>query len=121
MVPKSIDEAVIDFSRVQATTKRSVEDIGREIKERMKKEIGEWIRCNVGIGTNRFLAKLAASLHKPDGLDVITHENLRKVYAAIPLLDLCGINVRHQARLQAAGIFTPLQFLDAPLDLHPCG
>jgi nucleotidyltransferase/DNA polymerase involved in DNA repair len=44
------------------------------------------------------LAKLAASLHKPDGLDVITHENLEAVYSSVELLDLCGINTRYQAR-----------------------
>jgi len=110
--PKSIDEAVIDFAGTP-TLKRGLAEVGREIKKRVKDEIGEWMTCNVGIGTNRFLAKTAASLHKPDGLDVVTHENLEATYAGLELLDLCGINVRYQARLNAAGIFTPLEFLAA--------
>ena len=73
------------------------------------------MKCNVGIGTNRFLAKTAASLHKPDGLDVITHKNLEEVYNSLKLTDLCGINTRFEARLNAYGIFTPLQFFHAPL------
>ncbi len=114
VTPKSIDEAVIDFSGTQAL-KRGLVEIGKEIKYRMKKEIGEWLLCNVGIGTNRFLAKLAASLHKPDGLDKITHGNLKEIYASRTLKDLCGINTRYEARLNTAGIFTPLDFLNAPL------
>jgi len=86
-----------------------------EIKRRMREEIGEWISCNVGIGTNRFLAKTAAALHKPDGLDVISSNNVRRIYEKLDLLDLCGINTKFQARLNAYGIFTPVQFLEADL------
>lgn len=113
VIPKSIDELVINFSKVKDYHKKSLADIGREIKTRFRKEIGEWISCNVGIATNRFLAKLASSLHKPDGLDIIDYKNLKTVYRSLVLTDLNGINVRYQARLNAAGIFTPLDFLAA--------
>ncbi|MDT4835176.1 DNA polymerase IV 1 [compost metagenome] len=111
---KSIDEGVIDFH--QATDKmrqRPLEDIGYEIKQRLKDEIGCAMRCNVGIATNRFLAKTAAGLHKPDGLDVITHDNLRATLETLKLTDLTGIAGRNEHRLNAVGIYTPLQFLDA--------
>jgi len=112
--PKSIDEVVMDFGPMEYTLKRSLVDIATEIKERLKAEIGEWISASVGIGTNRFLAKTGASLHKPNGLDVITHENIKEIYSQMSLTDLCGINTRFEARLNTYGIFTPLQFLDAP-------
>ncbi len=111
---KSIDEGVIDFH--QATERmrlRSLEEIGYEIKQRLKDEIGCAMRCNVGIATNRFLAKTAAGLHKPDGLDVITHENLRDTLETLKLTGLTGIAGRNEHRLNAVGIYTPLQFLDA--------
>lgn len=115
---KSIDEGVIDFHGTRAhINRRPLEEIGHEIKERLREDVGCWMRCNIGIAPNRFLAKLAASLHKPDGLDVITHHNLRQVLAGLELTDLHGIAYRNQARLNAAGIFTPLQFLDAPSEL----
>lgn len=111
---KSIDEGVIDFSETtDAIAGRNVVDIGYEIKQRLKDEIGCWMRCNVGISTNRFLAKMAASLHKPDGLDVITHENLREVFADLELEDLTGIAHQNRHRLEQVGIYTPLEFLDA--------
>jgi DNA polymerase IV len=74
------------------------------------------MRCSIGVGTNRFLAKQAASLHKPDGLDIIDHTNVLDVYKRLSLLDLSGINTRYQARLNASGIFTPMEFYQASLE-----
>ncbi len=116
VTPKSIDEAVIDFTGVE-NLKPDLVRIAREIKQRMRDEIGEWIVCSIGISTNMFLAKLAASLHKPDGLDIIDHSNLLKVYEQVGLLDLCGINTRFQARLNIHGIFTPIDFFHASQDI----
>lgn len=114
VTPKSVDEFVVDFRGSPAVRNgKSLIEIGYQIKQDIKQALGDYVTVNVGIGTNRFLAKLAAGLHKPDGLDVITGETLRDTYAALGLTDLPGINVRYQARLNAAGIFTPLQFLDA--------
>ncbi|MCQ2570753.1 MAG: DNA polymerase IV [Candidatus Saccharibacteria bacterium] len=114
VVMKSIDEGVIDLTRApKHIYERDRFELGLEIKQRLKDEIGCYMRCNVGIASNRFLAKLAGELHKPDGLDEITEENQRAVFATLKLTDLPGINVRMEARLNAVGIFTPLQFLDA--------
>lgn len=117
---KSIDEGVIDFADSPASLRaRDMVALGHEIKQRLRAEIGCWMRCNIGIATNRFLAKTAAGLHKPDGLDVITHENLRDVLAGLELQDLTGIARRNEHRLNAVGIYTPLEMLDAsPAVLH---
>lgn len=112
---KSIDEGLIDFTDTREhINNRSLEDIGHEIKQRLRDEVGCWMKCNIGIGPNRFLAKTAASLHKPDGLDVITHKNLREVYKTLELTDLTGIAEHFEARLNAVGIMNPIDFLDAP-------
>jgi DNA polymerase-4 len=95
---------------------RSLPDIGQEIKRRFRREIGEWMVCSIGISTNRFLAKLAASLKKPDGLETIDHTNVLSVYNHVSLLDLNGINTRYEARLNASGIFTPMEFYEASLE-----
>lgn len=115
---KSIDEGIIDFHGTRANVnRRPLTVIGHEIKQRLRDEVGSWMKCNIGIAPNRFLAKTAASLHKPDGLDVITHKNLRQTLSSLELTDLTGIAARNQARLNTAGIYTPLQFLDAPSDV----
>lgn len=115
VTPKSIDEAVLDFTSLSDLYPQGLISVGKEIKLRMRREIGEWISCNVGIGPNKFLAKTAASLHKPDGLDVIDHRNLETVYKSMKLIDLCGINVRYQTRLNRWGIYTPSQFMYTPI------
>lgn len=114
VAPRSIDEFVVDFHGSEAIRQgRSLESIGYEIKERIKESLGEYVTVNVGIGTNRFLAKLAAGLHKPDGLDVITPDNIIDIYKTIDLTDLPGINRRFKARLQAAGIGDPYDMYQA--------
>src|SRR5437764_349838 len=60
VTPKSIDEVVLDLTDTLDLYKGSILDLGREIKKRIRKEIGEWLQCSIGISTNRFLAKLAA-------------------------------------------------------------
>ncbi|OYX43915.1 hypothetical protein B7Y94_00650 [Candidatus Saccharibacteria bacterium 32-49-12] len=111
---KSIDEGVIDFNYATAAMlERDLVEIGQEIKQRLRDEIGVWMRCNVGIATNRFLAKTAAGLNKPDGLDVITADNLELVMNQLKLTDLTGIAKRNQRRLNSVGIYTPLEFIAA--------
>ena len=110
---KSIDEGVIDFHNTTAEMQgRDLVEIGLEIKQRLKDEIGVWMRCNIGIATNRFLAKTAAGLHKPDGLDVITPANIHEVLGSMKMTDLTGIAHRNEKRLNSVGIFTPLEFLN---------
>jgi DNA polymerase-4 len=112
---KSIDEGIIDFHGMEPVLNgRTLEDIGYEIKQRVKDEIGDWMKINVGIGINRFLAKEAAGWHKPDGLDKLDHTNLVAYYKERKLTDLSGIADRYGARLNAYGIMTPMDFLKAP-------
>ncbi len=117
VIPKSIDEFVVDFSDSLAITKqaRNLSDVGQEIKQRIKEDLGEYVTVNIGIAPNRFLAKVAAGLDKPDGLDIITWQNLLNIYGQLNLIDLPGINTRYQARLNLAGVFTPLDFLQSSM------
>jgi len=94
----------------------AMERVGFEIKQKIRQRLGEWVTVNIGIGPNRFLAKYAAGFDKPDGMTLIDHANLRSRYENMKLVNLPGINTRYRARLRAAGIYTPLEFLDADMN-----
>lgn len=116
VTPKSVDEFVVDFRGSRAVQEgRSLTDIGRQIKRDIRESLGEYVTVNIGIGPNRFLAKVAAGMDKPDGMDVITARDIHSIYGQLDLMDLPGINHRYAARLNFAQIFTPLDFLSAPM------
>lgn len=118
IIPKSIDEFVCDMNGSLAVNGgKTMIEIGHEVKQAVYDQVGEAVRCNVGIGPNRFLAKLAAGLHKPDGLDEISADNLEATYSMLRLEDLPGINRRYGTRLKLAGIYSPNEFLNAPREL----
>lgn len=109
---KSIDEGYINLAQTKYQSVEQLRSLGYEIKQRVKDEIGDYMTINVGLGSNRFLAKLAAGLHKPDGMDVITADNLLGVYDKLQLEDLTGIADQLGRRLRCHGINTPRQFLE---------
>jgi DNA polymerase-4 len=87
----------------------------QKIKQRIKKEIGEWITVSIGIAPNRYLAKIGAGLHKPDGLDEINKDNFLRIYKNLKLTDLTGIKTANAARLNSAGIYSVMDFYNAPI------
>ncbi len=116
VIPRSIDEFVVELESLE----ERIIDIAKEIKVRIKNEIGDWLRVSVGIGPNRFLAKTAAGLHKPDGLDTIDKSNYQSIYENLKLIDLCGINIHNAARLNRVGVFTVVQFATASVQTLRC-
>ena len=112
VLPLSIDEAAVDLSGTPAL-RRDLRELGLEIKRRLREEVGDWLTCSIGFSTNVFLAKQAAELEKPDGLQVIDHRNLVEVFGRLELTDLTGISGGNASRLRRAGIATPLQLLQA--------
>jgi DNA polymerase IV len=114
VTPKSIDEFILDLEGYPSYQK-GMESVGVEIKQRIKSEIGNWLRVSIGIGTNRFLAKTAAGLKKPDGLERIDNNTFTDVYKKLALTELCGIKVRNAIRLQGLGIHTVWDFYEASL------
>src|SRR5690606_6274634 len=63
VIPKSIDEAIVDISTYRNIYKDPLA-LARQIKNEIHKEVGEWLRCSIGIAPNAFLAKLASDLQK---------------------------------------------------------
>lgn len=112
--PKSIDEFVLNL-KDYAQIKASPFEVAKEIKTRIKKEVGDWLTISVGIAPNRYLAKVAAGLHKPDGLDEIKKSNFADIYSKLALTDLTGVKERNAARLHMMGIHSVMDFYKAPI------
>jgi DNA polymerase-4 len=113
--PKSIDEFVLNMKDYPKLLSGNMTRIGMEIKQRIKREVGEWLTVNVGIAPNRYLAKVAAGLNKPDGLDEINKSNFLNVYSKLKLTDLTGIKEANAARLNGMRIYSVLDFYQAPV------
>ena len=113
--PKSIDEFVLKLTDYPILRDHTMGEVAKEIKKRIKSDIGEWITVSIGIASNRFLAKVASGLHKPDGLDEITKDNYMTVFSNLKLTDLCGIKTRSAIRLAVMGIYSAADFYNAPL------
>lgn len=116
----SIDEAAIPLAPNWQGSEQAW-SIATAIKARFRRELGQHIRCSVGIAPNSLLAKVATDLKKPDGLVEITLENTPEVLSTLKLTDLPGVANRQAAHLIARGITTPLQFYQAdPGILRQC-
>ena len=113
--PKSIDEFVLNMRDYPKLAAGSMKQVACEIKKRIKSEIGEWLTVSIGIAPNRYLAKIAAGLHKPDGLDEINKDNFLDVYSKLKLTDLTGIKTANAARLNGMGIYSVMDFYQAPV------
>jgi DNA polymerase-4 len=101
----SIDEMVCSLIGKERERKRAVE-IALHIKKKIKEDVGECLRCSIGIGPNQFLAKTGTKMQKPDGLVVIDNEDLPHCLYKLVLSDLYGIGRRVEIRLRRCGIYT---------------
>lgn len=81
-------------------------DLARRIKQGLRERVGECLTCSIGLAPNRFLAKVASDMQKPDGLVVLLPEELPGRLLELELSDLCGIGRRMEPRLHACGIHT---------------
>ena len=83
-----------------------VRDLGRKIKTTVERDISPVIKVSVGAGPNKYLAKMASKMRKPDGLFVIKSRDLPEILFENKLRDFTGIAKSMEARLHAAGIHT---------------
>lgn len=115
VIPKSIDEFVSDFNQ-SPYSNQNLNQVCFEIKQKIKTDIGEWMSVSIGIGPNRFLAKIASNLKKPDGLEQINVNNYQEVYSRLRLKDLHGINTATINLLNCNSIYTVEDFYHSSLD-----
>lgn len=110
----SIDELFLEITRTKGLFGGTLA-VCQKIKESIKKEIGSFVTCSIGISYNRLLAKLASGIKKPDGIFEITPTNRDEVLFSCKLTDICGIGERLQKKLFNLGITNFKSLREVPL------
>jgi len=111
--PLSIDEAFLDVTGSQTKFGDPV-TIAKRIKSEIHAQTG--LTASVGVAPNKFLAKLASDLNKPDGLAVITEANKIEMLAPLPVGKLWGVGKVTEKQLQKVGIQTIGDIQRMPVD-----
>ena len=101
--PLSIDEAFLDVTGCRRLF-GPAEGIGRDLKERIRAEVG--LTASVGVAHNKFLAKLASDLEKPDGFVVVPAGAVQAFLDPLPVGRLWGVGPVAERNLAALGIRT---------------
>lgn len=104
----SLDEAFIDLSDCQ-NLYPDLTQFGRLAQDLIKKELGEWVTCNVGIGPTRLLAKLAGEMSAKGSVTIINDQNKDVFLASAKFEDVCGIGYALSKKLKLRGITNPYQ------------
>ena len=96
--PLSLDEAYLD---VTAHARAPIQ-VAAAIRSMIQAETG--LTASAGVSFNKFLAKTASGLNKPDGLTVVRPADVLSLLASLPIQDFHGIGPRTAERLRAVGI-----------------
>src|SRR3954447_21988829 len=101
--PLSIDEAFLDVTG-SLRLLGPPEQIAADLKARIKTETG--LTASVGVAPNKFLAKLASDMDKPDGLTVVRPEDVDRLLVPMPVGRIFGIGPKTAERLAGIGVKT---------------
>jgi DNA polymerase-4 len=108
---RGIDEIFIDLSAVPGAQESlghdphgGVRAVAQEIRNTVRRRTG--LSCSIGVTPNKLLAKIASELDKPDGLTVLTHDDIEARIWPLPVRRINGIGPKAAVQLQALGINT---------------
>jgi nucleotidyltransferase/DNA polymerase involved in DNA repair len=101
--PLSIDEAFLDITGSVALL-GPPEQIARSIKQRIREETG--LTGSVGLGPNKFIAKIASDLRKPDGFVIVPAQDVEVFLKELPISRLWGVGPKTEVRLRELGFRT---------------
>ncbi|EME68835.1 DNA polymerase IV [Paramagnetospirillum caucaseum] len=110
--PLSLDEAYLDLSPGVRRVERPAAVLLARLARAIRREVG--ITVSVGLSYNKFLAKMASDLDKPDGFSVIGRREAARFLAPRPVTALFGIGQATAARMAAQGITTIAQLQSLP-------
>ena len=109
--PLSLDEAFLDVSGAirRLTSPRSIAEL---IRARIQDE--QQITCSVGVATTKFVAKLASTRAKPDGLLVVPADQVIAFLHPLPVGALWGVGERTEEHLVRLGLHTVADIANTP-------
>lgn len=107
----SVDEAFLDVTGSVRMLGGPIE-IGRSIREYIRSQMG--LPASVGIAKNKFIAKLASTYAKPDGMAVVAPERTQEFLEDLPVSNMWGVGKRTGQQLHALGIETVGQLSREP-------
>ncbi len=110
----SIDEVFMDVTGWVQDWQGAI-NVGKQMKAYLAAEVSPHLTCSVGIARNRALAKMASDMQKPDGMIVITDEDVATVLEWVEISDIFGIGPRMKVRLADIGIATLKQLGQYPV------
>ena len=99
----SIDEVACKLLGKETNPSKAV-SIALSIKKGIRRNVGDYISCSIGISTNKFLSKTASNLKKPDGLKILFKKDVPYKIKHFKLSDLTGIGRKMENRLFLSGI-----------------
>ena len=102
--PISLDEAFLDLGGTQRLHKKPPAVLLAELTNRIKNELG--LTGSIGLSHNKFLAKVAADLNKPNGFSIIGKRETEKFLFNKPVNILWGVGAGTKEKLEAIGIKT---------------
>ncbi len=111
--PISIDEAFLDVTGSLKLFGSPVH-IAQEIRRLVKDETQ--LTCSVGVAPNKFLAKLASDMDKPDGLTIIDPDRIQETLDPLPVTKLWGVGPSAERSLARLGIRTIRDLRSMPID-----
>ncbi len=101
--PVSIDEAYMDITGCQRLFGEP-QETAREIKRQIKETVQ--LTCSIGVAPNKFLAKIASDLEKPDGLTMILPDKVSAFIDALPIKKVPGVGKKMHRQLELLSIRT---------------
>ncbi len=112
--PLSLDEAFLDVSGCTGLFGDAV-SIATQIRGRVKIEVG--VTASAGVAPNKYLAKLASDLEKPDGLTIVDPNHVQEFLDPLDVSRVWGVGKQTRKKLESIGVRTIAQLRLLPLEV----
>ena len=105
----SIDEMACEL---MGREKKNCIQLAHKIKQSIYDNVSPVMHCSIGVAPNRYLAKVASDMQKPNGLTLIKKKQIPKVFYPLKIEDFTGIGPRMKERLNKYGCYTTEQLYE---------